>query len=360
MMLLFAFALQNPVSVVDRIPFSEQRGDSCDPEATARQILQGKKVPRNVLFHYGKREVLMGDVMAKTVPAQAWDDFIMGEKTRFHLKRFRRGLYGTERLESADSFGNKSFNWLIEIRLKESCLVSQRIATISGISKSTLFRDWYESKGFSNELKDWKSKCFLRSGKPDPQQYSFYGKEKFLMKESAFRETECESVIADFYEQNNIALVQDDAGDLTLSWALRDRECIENVMGSSSYWVKQFSVREELWENQCPIKKTRNHRNNIRVWFSAMSDSGYSSRELDQFAEMIAKVKQPEDVRDWQTDEVDRFAAQDFATTLSRVGLRCEKSGKKYKFQEVLGGIASNVDDLQSEDVKITLESACR
>jgi hypothetical protein len=349
-----------PDSDIDRVPGSEVSHSSCDPSQTARQIIAGKKKPRSILFHYGKKETLMEDVAAKTIPEHAWNQFIMGNQTRFHLRRFRRGLYGTERVESADSFGSTAYNWLIEIQLKDSCLVPERIATINGIARSPMFKHWYESKSFNRDYRSWKTSCFLKNGEPNPNQFNFYGKEKLLNHPIEEPESDCEKVVADFYEQKSIAMVQDDAGDLVLSWALRDRECIETILGSSEYWAKQFAVREELWTNECPIKRQRNHRNNIRVWFSALYDAGFKSVDLEQFSKMIATLQPPEDVVNWQTDEVDRFAAQDFAVVLSKVAKRCEKNGQKRKLQETLQGIANHVDDLQSEEVRFTLESACR
>ncbi len=353
MMLLFAFVagFQGNAPEPLRMPASDPEYDACDPGIASEQIIRNKKLPRNILYRYGRKSISLQNVASKTITQSVWDEYIMGENTRYSLKPFRRGLYGTELVESADRYGTSKYDWLLEIRLHESCLKPVKVTTLHGLNRDYRFIKWFQGKDHGISLSAWQQKCF-QSQEPNPQEFTFFHSQGI--------ETICEKVVGDYLRENDFALIQDRVSDLTLSWAVRDRACIKSILGSQNYWAKEFAYRKELWENRCVQNRFRNHRNNIRVWFSAMSDSGYSSRELDQFAEMIAKVKQPEDVRDWQTDEVDRFAAQDFATTLSRVGLRCEKSGKKYKFQEVLGGIASNVDDLQSEDVKITLESACR
>jgi len=367
-MLLFAFAFQNTVSVVDRIPFSEQRGDSCDPEETARQISLGRKLPRSVLFHYGRKEILIKNVNAGTIPQEDWDQFIMGNKTRFHLKRFRRGLYGTEYLESADRFASSTYDWLIEIHLNESCLEPNRIATVNGLTRAVLFKNWFEAKNLGMTLQEWTSKCFHRNGEPNESLFGFYSKEKNSQADQSDPETICEKVVGDFFDEKNFSLIQDHAGDLTSSWAVRDRNCIRDILGSPAYWAHEFSHREELWKNHCPQNRNRNHRNNIRVWFSAMAEAGYRIQDLEHFSHMIRVLKKPEPkLIDRALDEYDEFAAQDFADTLELVARRCERAGKKKQFLSVLGGIAKNVGsnkdydvNIQSSDLKFTLESACR
>ncbi len=363
-----AFAFHQPEPIGYRAPDSVVEGDACDPDETAKQIIQGKKTIRPILYHYGKKEILLKNVSLGTISPQDWDDFIMGTKTRFHLKRFRRGLYGTELLESADRFASSTYDWLIEIQLNPSCLVPDRMATIKGMIRSPLFQHWFETKRFGIEWKDWKARCFQRNGDPNEMQFSFYGKEKNILDDRLVQETICEKIVGDFFEEKQFALIQDHAGDLTLSWALRDRTCIHAIVGSPAHWAREFAYREEFWKNQCSVNNSRNHRNNIRVWFAAMAEAGYQMRDLEHFLQMILKMNRPEPkLIDRALDEVDEFAAQDFASTLERVGRRCEKAGKKKQFQAVLGGIASNIGSnkgyetgMQTSDLKFTLESACR
>ncbi len=356
LLLILALGFSTPESKVDRQPFSSASDADCNPEETARKIVAGKYQPRNILFHYGKKEILKKDVLAGTVPQNDWDDYIMGEKTTYHLKRFRRGLYGTEYLESADTFGSSTYDGLMEIQIEESCLVPQRIATMFGLARTTMFKKWYESKLFDQNFDVWKKACFERDGSPKINQFEFYRNPESGINSN--KESNCEKVVAEFFIEKNFAIIQDNAGDLTRSWAIRDRDCIHKISGSSAFWSKSFSTRSELWKNQC--KMNRNHRNNVRIWFKAIAEEGYVSSDLERFSKMIAEVKAPEDKVDWETDETDRFAAQDFANTLSSVGRICEAKGRKKELQEIMYGLAENVDQLQSSDVEITLRSACR
>jgi hypothetical protein len=368
LLFLLAFAVHQPEPTGYRAPDSVVEGDACEPDKTAREILQGKKTIRPILFHYGKKEILLKNVALGTVSPEDWDDFIMGTKTRFHLKRFRRGLYGTELVESADRFASSTYDWLMEIQLNPSCLAPERLATVKGITRSPAFKYWYQSKPYGIELKDWKTKCFYRNGDPDESQFSFYGKEKNILDDRSIPESICEKVVGDFFEEKRFALIQDHAGDLTLSWALRDRTCIHAIVGSPAHWAREFAYREEFWKNQCSANRNRNHRNNVRVWFAAMAEAGYRMKDLEHFSRMIQTIPKPEPkLIDRALDEVDEFAAHEFAVTLEQVGRRCEKAGKKRQFQTVLGGIASNIGSnkgyevgMQTSDLKFTLESACR
>ncbi len=368
LLFLFAVAFHQPEPQGFRAPDSVVEGDSCSQDETARQIVLGKKTVRPILYHYGKKEILLKNVALGTVSPQDWDDFIMGTKTRFHLKRFRRGLYGTELLESADRFASATYDWMMEIQINPSCLVPERLATVKGITRSPLFQHWFESKHHGIELKDWKSKCFHRNGDPDESQFSFYGQEKNTLDDRKLPESICEKVVGDFFEEKRFALIQDHAGDLTLSWAIRDRTCIHAIVGSAEHWAKEFAYREEFWKNHCNANRDRNHRNNIRVWFAAMAEAGYQTKDLEHFSRMIAEIKRPTPkLIDRALDEVDEFAAHDFASTLQRVGRRCEKVGMKKQFQSILGGIAKNIGSnkgyevgVQTSDLKFTLESACR
>jgi hypothetical protein len=109
--------------------------------------------------------------------------------------------------------------------------------------------------------------------------------------------------------------------------------------------------------NTC--RSQRNHRNNIRVWFAAIENAGIEVRDLERFSKMIGEIKPPEDQSDWQMDETDRFAAQDFSSSLLYAAKRCG-SAKQKTFRSGLGEISKSVDQMQSSEVQTKLENLCR
>ncbi len=344
----------NPEFVVDRLPSSHSPELACEQSLIAQGVHDETRVPREKLFHYGKRSILLKNVAEGTIPYSDWNQFIMGNETRFKLKRYRRGLYGTEYAEDADRFGDASYDWLMEIRIKKDCLLSTKTSTLIDLPSSVRFKTWFGKKRGGVSLEDWSKKCFQDQKYPKGEYFNEYRNPGEQPDDS---ESVCEKIAADYFEDLKFAFIQDTAGDLSRSWYIRDRECIETIQGSDSYWSREFSIREELWKNTC--KPGRNHRNNVRIWFTALSNAGFQIEELKRFSSLMRNIQPPRDEVDWQTDDIDRFAAQDFSDTLESVARRCQKS-KNNNLKEVLRGIAENVDELQSADVKLTLESACR
>jgi hypothetical protein len=343
-----------PESMVDRLPTSVTESAECDQTMISQGIHEETRAPRGQIFHYGKRSILLKNVSEGTIPLSDWNQFIMGNQTRFKLKRYRRGLYGTEFVEDADRFGDTTYDWVMEIRIKKECLKPSRASSLIELPKSKKFKNWFGERKEGLSLEVWSKKCFQNQKFPKPEMFDEYRNPGEV---SDFSETVCEKVVADFYEDLRFAIIQDSAGDLNRSWYIRDRECIEKILGADDYWARAFAARDELWKNTCNVN--RNHRNNIRVWFTALVNSEYRIEDLKKFSDLIRSLEPPQDIVDWQTDETDRFAAQDFGDTLESVARRCQKT-KKNNFKEVLRGIATNVDELQSTDVKLTLESACR
>ena len=352
LMLLMSF--KAPEVKVDRVPQSTPEFSDCDTRVAAASILSSTKTPKNVIYHYGKKELLLEDVKVGNVPLSDWNNYIMGETTRFKLKRFRRGLYGTEYPEDADRFGDSKYNWLIKIKLNPACLNPARVTSLVYLSKNEVFQKWYESRIYPQSFERWKAACFDVDAYP---RYQYFIDYKNPNEQADFNESICEKVVGDYYEDQNFAFVHDYAGDLIRSWAIRDRDCILDIQGSDLFWTKEFASKEELWENTC--RSERNHRNNIRVWFSAIESAGLETQTFEKFYKMITQIKPPEDKIDWEMDEADRFAAQDFSSSLMAASRRC--SGVKQKvFRLALGEISRNVDQMQSSDVQTKLESLCR
>lgn len=353
-MLIFLLGFQGTQNPLSRTPASPAEYSGCDPKEASLAIRNQAWTPGTSLFHYGKRDLLMKDVAAHTIPEADWNEFIMGETTRFKLKRFRRGFYGTEFPEDADRFGDDTYNWMVEVVLKPECRIPSKVASLVYLPDHPAFRSWYSSSHQSISFESWKKECFDSAGYPHFHQFHYY---KNPNESADFEETTCEKTVGDYFEFSKLALVQDHVGDLVRSWAIRDRNCIQDIRGSDQYWAQEFTRRPDFWKNSC--NRERNHRNLIRVWFVALSNAGTRLENLKRFREMILKVPPPENHLDWQTEEEDRFAAQDFAVALESTYSRCGDS-KKQEFSETLREISDLLDGLQSDEVKTRLEKACR
>jgi hypothetical protein len=338
----------------DRLPLAvEPVHLDCRVEQTAALIAQKKRLPSSVLFHYGQRDVLNYDVAADTVPEEAWNDFIMGEKTRFHLKPFRRGLYGTETLEDADRFGGakegKLYNGLIAIVLNPACLKVDRVETLLGLPENPRFRQWYESKKFSFSFRDWSRMCFDAEGNPVDSQFKLYDSEKL-------DQTTCESTVEQHYNDLNIAFVQDTV--ISRSWAIRDRSCIAHIRGDDEFWAREFYQDARLWSDTCDPEV--NHRNRLRVWFQALANFDFARAPQKPWNEVLFPVPRPKEHYDHVTDETDDFAAQEFAMDFDAAVLRCTEKKRTDEFKKALLKIAQLVENLQSKDVKYELDHTCR
>src|ERR1700741_812997 len=65
---------------------SDLKKISCDVYELAQRIFDGNGVVPEVIYHFGKREYLLEDIQARTIPEKAWNEFIMGNKTTYNLK----------------------------------------------------------------------------------------------------------------------------------------------------------------------------------------------------------------------------------------------------------------------------------
>jgi hypothetical protein len=356
LLLLFMSGISSREANMDRFPQSVRQSSSipleCSAPEVAKMIRDSGKTPKNTIFHYGMRKFLMKDVAANNIPVADWNEYIMGLETTWGLKAFRRGLYGSEFPEDADKFGNSKANWMIEIELKPECLISSRVVSLLNLPQSEVFQKWYEQKACPTSFQNWKQACFDNDGKPRSRVFIDYTRPNEI---ADFSENFCEGTVTRYYDEQKFAFIHDYAGQLSRAWAIRDRECIAGIKGSDAYWVQAFATRPELWVNTCSAD--RNHRNNIRVWFSAIANAGISSSLLKQFSAMIKTVTAPDDrILDWETDEHDRFAVQDFVAEL----MSAQKCKTSVEFKNALNEIANSVDQEQSLEVKEKLESICR
>lgn len=331
-----------------------QAGSSdCNISNLATEIHEGERTPAKKIYHFGRKEILFRNINAHTVPLEDWNEFIMGQGTRFSLKSFRRGLYGTEFLEDADKYGSSKFNWAMEIVLKDSCLSPEKISTLEHLSEQTVFRKWFERKnrdpksGLNESWKEWIKVCFLSSGQPDPTRFSLY--------ESSEPQEQniCEKVVEEYWNEMGIKILQDTLENR--SWYIRDRNCIEDINGVEIFWAEEFLKNGAHWNNQCD--KFRTHRNLVRIWFaslSALSAAQLNLLDFESFNEMLKRYQMPETKGD------EEFSAGDFAIALSLSKKRCEITGGLDFWKKSLSEITKEIEDLNSRVVRERLDQLCR
>lgn len=329
-----------------RAPASSYSWEECNVFEMANQINQGDRVPAGSIYHFGKKEILMKDVEANQVPTDAWEKFIMGDETRFRLKPFRRGLYGTEYLEDADKFGSDIYNWIIEIQIKSECRLPKYVGTIDGLAAQSKFKKWYGRKQSAKTIEEWTKLCFLSSGQSNSAMFDFY-------ESNSNEQNECESVVSQYWTENDVRVVQDTM--ITRSWYIRDRNCIENIRGSNFYLADRFLVEPKLWENQCDHYRT--HHNAVRVWFGALSK--LSPEELAQlsfsnFKNMLIRIQMPVSRGD------DDLSVYDFSNELVASFERCSSFKKLPEWQHRLSALSSEIDGMTSSEVKERLGSVCQ
>ena len=139
---IFAMAFDCGQTPADLQAYEQTKQVDCQLRDIAQKINEGKDVVPKYLFHFGKKEYMDEDIAARNIPQKSWDDFVMSDKTRFHLESNRRGLYGTAGIDT-NGFGGGMFNGLIQIQLKDECLNPKNVVTFYDMPKSERFKKWF-------------------------------------------------------------------------------------------------------------------------------------------------------------------------------------------------------------------------
>lgn len=209
----------------------------------AQHIHQGKDVVPKAIYHFGKKTSMEENIKARSIPKAAWDKFIMGDKTTYPLQPNRRGLYGTAGIDT-NHYGSKNDSWMIEVHIKEECRKPQNVVSIENLPKSPRFLQWFETQSNAKKLfatpQDFAKKCFHGNGEPHG---GFHGK---------FSDPNCERLIDFYLENSNVKVIQDHL--ISKSFYIRDRNCIENILGTPEEIVAIALKREFLWMTLCASK----------------------------------------------------------------------------------------------------------
>lgn len=342
--------LVKPNGFNGRSPASSYSWEECNIFKLANEINSGNRLPANVIFRFGKKDLSMQYAQAHTVPEDLWKTKILSEDNRFRLKPFRRGLYGTELLEDADQYGNETYNWALEIEIKSECLSSKYIATMEGLSFQPKFKKWYEKGKLNDEtlpsFKEWTDRCYLSSGQANGNEFEFYDS---LTQDQNI----CESIVERYWNENDIRIVQDILE--TRSWYIRDRACIAEIRGLPSHWSSAFLKNKNLWDNQCDPYRT--HHNAIRVWFASLLEiatADIANLNFKEFPAFLSPLRSP-----LVRGDID-FAAQDFSHEFVDSFERCKFANQLPAWQLALGHLSKEIDGMSSEELKERLGELCR
>lgn len=226
---LFFFCLSALSHGADCDPNDEIKQLSCFIADITKEIVEEKEVVPSRIYHYGEKNILDVDIKNKTVPQADWDQYIMGDTTRFALRKSRRGLYGTGGVDS-NNFGYDKYNWLMEIKIKDSCRAPDKVAALSELSSNKKFIKWFGTTREDYTMRDFASQCVMTN-------YEGYPFEA------------CDNIVDQFLRDEKIAIVQDEI--IGKSFYIRDRSCVENIEGSPDFWVETLANRPNLWLDRC-------------------------------------------------------------------------------------------------------------
>jgi hypothetical protein len=224
-----------------KIPAEVKRVD-CDKREIAHAILAQEEVAPTILYHFGNRKILEENIAAHTIPQKAWDEFIVGEKGRFSLNPYRRGLYGTTTLDT-NTLSSPSHSWLMEIHLKADCVKPDHVATLIHLPEDTKFQNWFNHAAQLPflSLVRFRAECYPPGKDGTPSSMAAIGPGPTNQK--------CEETVSRFLNEAGIKVVQDQ--EVQKAFYVRDRACIEEVLGTPADLLRIFSDKTYLWLNSC-------------------------------------------------------------------------------------------------------------
>jgi hypothetical protein len=228
---LFFLCLSALTHGKDCDPNDEIKELSCFIQDISKKVLEQKEVVPHHIYHFGKKPILDNDIAAGTIKQADWDKFIMGDQTRYQLGSVRRGLYGTGGVDSNEFFAD-SYNWLIDIKIKDECRKPSRVVDLSHLEEDPRFINWFKKKARDINLSSFGSKCIITDD-------NYQG----------YNSNDCEELVTDFLKETKVAIVQDHI--IEKSFYIRDRSCIEKITGSPDDWVDVLASRPNLWLDRC-------------------------------------------------------------------------------------------------------------
>lgn len=207
-----------------------------------------KRLPPPVLYHYGQRVHLLEDAALNTIPKDVWDRFVMGGEGRYQLKPYRRGLYGSEHPGIAAYYGDLMFGkgktpWFMAIHIKPECRKPEKVAFVSELPRSEVFKKWYvqASDQAFESFSDFVGNCYVYE--EDNNRYLPINMDE--VNNDGRPETSCEKVVDSFFREEAIQIVYDSAWPH--SWYLRDRSCIQEIVGNDLEMLEMMAFLPGFW-----------------------------------------------------------------------------------------------------------------
>lgn len=192
---------------------------SCDDRQTARSLIEQKEVVPTLIFHFGKKKYLEGNVSARSIPSEVWEKYIQGKSPLIKQAPFRQGIYGCTHPYDCDNYADYEDPWLMAIQLKPECRKPEAVASLFGLlSDARTFK--------TPEIRRRLESCY-----PNPTKLEYPKSVKAIDGAKSPR-TDCENALEDFLDANRIKTVHD--GITIRSWYIRDRNCIDTIYGTPS------------------------------------------------------------------------------------------------------------------------------
>ena len=255
----------NPTCPPEELKVYEQsRAIACTLVEISRKITDGNFAMPKIIHHFGKREYLENHARNGTVSKEVWDEFIMGEKTRFKLHENRRGLYGTVSIDS-NFFSVEKDNWLMRIHIKDECRGQNEIVAYHGMPKTKRFQDWFKNSQEAQKrfprIDDFVRECYQDpNGDVPASGYTgnFNGKKQ------------CADFVSFYLNDSKVKIVQDHA--INKSFYIRDRNCIETVKALPDQLIESAVQTDLLWVGGCEGKPGGLNRAYLGVILHALAD----------------------------------------------------------------------------------------
>lgn len=210
---------------------------SCQLRDIAQHISEEKSIVPKAIYHFGKEEHMRENAQQGNIPQKAWDEFVMGEYTKWGLARNRRGFYGTAGIDT-NSFGS---SWLVEVQIADACRNPQNVVSFINMHKTSRFKNWFNEQNAKEQLfaniQAFKQACYQEDGNPH---LSYKGNSN---------DPKCEKVFDSYLESTDVKIVQDHVVDK--AFYIRDRSCIKKIVGTPEEIVSMAIHRQFLWLKPC-------------------------------------------------------------------------------------------------------------
>jgi hypothetical protein len=234
-----AFALNCTQNQNDLDVYEQTQRLNCEVRGIADNINTGRNTVPRYIYHFGPKKYLEEDIEARTIPPKAWDNFIVGKKTRYHLAPYRRGLYGTGGIDR-NSYGGdlgKEEPWLMQIEVKEECRKPESVVTFLNLPESKRFQTWFSS--LPHGATDFKN----------PDEFVQICKTDSMDSTGILEDARCGQFIDQYLKDTDVKVIHDHLIDK--SFYLRDRNCIQTIRGTPAELIEMAAKNDLLWLRPC-------------------------------------------------------------------------------------------------------------